>query len=106
VAPFEALADTHYPIIELSPIFSFDTGGDAIPKNGRAGELPPENGSFGSGGINVNGSITLPITKRSHLPTRAILDSAEGIRIADRSGCLPAGPFILAVYATSSKIMN
>jgi len=64
VAPFEALADTHYPIIELSPIFSFDTGGDAIPKNGRAGELPPENGSFGSGGINVNGSITLPITKK------------------------------------------
>lgn len=64
MAPFGALADTHYPIIELSPIITFDTGGDSIPPSGRVGELPPENGSFGSGGINLNGSVTLPITKK------------------------------------------
>ncbi len=58
-----AMADTHYPIIEITPIAGFDTSGDAIPLSGKSNSLPHQDGSIGSGSVNVNMSATIPFTK-------------------------------------------
>ena len=58
-----AQADTHYPIIEITPIAGFDLGGAAFPISGKAGALPGQDGNIGNGSVNVNLSGTIPITK-------------------------------------------
>ena len=58
-----AQADTHYPIIEITPIAGFDLGGATFPISGKAGALPGQDGNIGNGSVNVNMSGTIPLTK-------------------------------------------